>query len=297
MLPVAGQPMIARVLEMLSHGGVGRFVVVVHPDDAPLIELLGGSEWASRVDLAYQVRREGMAAALQCAVPFIQASGDGEFLLAACDNLYPEGHVSALMAYRRFHALDAALTFLQVSREQIPTLAVVAMDGQLVTSIVEKPRPEDAPSDLGVPSLYALSNRILRHLPHVPVSSRGEREFPDVLRLAIEAGDRVGGLTVSQRMTLTRPADLLALNIDRLRADSAAVGIDIAFPEDVVIHHPVRVESGAEIGRGCQLGPDVYVETGGRIGPGARVRRTVILRGAAIPAGASVEDTVVSGTG
>jgi len=106
--------------------------------------------------------------------------------------------------------------------EQTPTLAVVAMEGERVTHIVEKPRPEETLSDLGVPSLYVLSTRVLDYPPRVPVSPRGERDFPDALRLLIEDGGEVGGLVVEWRMTVTYPADLVALNRYFLRLDPAA---------------------------------------------------------------------------
>ncbi|MCJ7737155.1 MAG: NTP transferase domain-containing protein, partial [Anaerolineae bacterium] len=75
MLPIAGRPMIERVLEMLERAGVNEFVVVVHPDDCPLTALLTNDRWRDRVALAYQAQREGMAAALACSVPLIAGAG------------------------------------------------------------------------------------------------------------------------------------------------------------------------------------------------------------------------------
>jgi len=293
MLPVAGKPMVERVMEMLVRGGAGRFIVVVHPDDRALIECLRRPLWAGRVRLACQGQRLGMAHALECAVPFIREDGAPDFILASCDNLYPEGHVAALIARRREDGLDAALTLMRVWPEQIPTLAVVVLRNGRVTHIVEKPRPEDAPSDLGVPSLYALSAGVLDYLPWVPVSPRGEREFPDALRLLIENGGRVGGLLVPWRMTVTRPADLLALNRHFLRHDPTCATVEAGVPADVSIISPVRVEAGVELGPGCRVGPAVYLEAGSRVGAGATLRRAVVLRGATVEADAVVEGAVL----
>jgi len=294
MLPIAGKPMLERVLEMLEQAGVDQFVVVVHPDDSALIEHLTNYRWRGRVGLVFQARREGMAAALACAVPLIDAAGVDEFVLASCDNLYPEGHARALISHRREARLDAALTLLRVRPEQIPTLAVVAMRDGLVTHIVEKPRAEDAPSDLGVPSLYALSTSALEYLSRVPLSARGEREFPHALRLMIEDGRRVGGVTIAERMTLTRPADLLALNRHVLRTDSMSSEVAMSLTDSTVIQHPVRIEAGAVVGTGCEIGPEVYIEGGANVGVGCRLRNAVILRGATVLNGETVENCVVS---
>ena len=241
-----------------------------------------------------QAQRDGMAAALACSVPLIAGAGVDEFVLASCDNIYPEGHTEALISYRRTAELDAALTFLRVPPEQIPTLAVVAIQDGLVTQIVEKPRPEDAPSDLGVPSLYALSTDALGYLPHVPLSSRGEREFPDVLRLMIQDGRRVSGVTIDERMTLTRPDDLLALNRYLLRMDPAAMTVSVDLPVGTVLRPRVCVEVGVVLGKSCEIGPDVYIETGATVGDGCCMRNAVVLRGASIADGQKVEDCVIA---
>jgi len=292
-LPVAGKPMVERVLEMLARGGADRFIVVAHPDDRALVEHFNQPVWAGRVRLAYQEQRLGMAHALRCAVPFIREDGVPDFILASCDNLYPEGHVAALVARRREDGLDAALTLMQVRPEQVPTLAVVVVQDGRVTDIVEKPPPEEAPSDLGVPALYALSTRVLDYLPQVPVSLRGEWEFPDALRLLIEGGDRVGGVLVRERMTLTCPADLLALNRYFLRHDPTCATIETGLPGDTSIIPPVRIEAGVELGPGCRIGPEVCLEACSHVGAGATLRRAVVLRGAVIAAGGVVAGVVL----
>jgi NDP-sugar pyrophosphorylase family protein len=292
-LPVAGKPMVERVMEALARDGVDRFIVVVHPQDRALIERLGQPPWAGRVRLAYQAQRLGMAHALACAGPVIGEDRASDFVLASCDNLYPDGHIAALAARRRADNLDAVLTLMRVQPEQIATLAVVVMRDGRVTSIVEKPRPEDAPSDLGVPALYALSTGVLDYLPRVPISPRGEREFPDALRLLIEGGGAVGGLRVEWRMTLTRPADLLALNRHFLHHDPTCAVVEATRLGDVRISPPVRIEAGVELGAGCHIGPQVYLEAGARVGTGARLRHAVLLRGAAVEAGAVVEHVLL----
>jgi UDP-N-acetylglucosamine diphosphorylase / glucose-1-phosphate thymidylyltransferase / UDP-N-acetylgalactosamine diphosphorylase / glucosamine-1-phosphate N-acetyltransferase / galactosamine-1-phosphate N-acetyltransferase len=290
MMPIAGQPMLARVLGMLESGGCKQFVIVTHPDDQGLIEHFTSDAWAGRLQLVFQHERRGMAHALACAVPAIRASGAEDFVLAACDNLYPERHVAAMLAGQLRQGLDATLSLMHVAPEVIPTLAVVELKAGLVTRIVEKPRPEDAPSDLGVPALYVLSRRALDVLPRVPLSARGELEFPDVLRLLIEDGGRVGGVLVERRMTLTRPADPLALNRAYLQREPSYVATAVAPHVELV--QPVRIDAGVELGAGCVVGPEVYLESGCHIGAGAAVRRSVVLRGAVVAAGEVLEDKV-----
>ncbi len=293
MLPIAGEPMVGRVMAYLTGEGVDRFVLVVHPDDDALICYLKRSAWRDVIHLTYQDQRLGMAHALACAASVVEAIGERAFVLASCDNVYPEGHAAALIAQMRQGDLDATLTLMAVSPEQIPTLAVVEMTDGLVTHIVEKPNPEEAPSNLGVPALYALSTAVFDYLPRTPISSRGEREFPDTLRLWIEDGARVGGLTTLWRMTMTHPLDLLALNryfLHRLKVNDCP---EDAQSKRILIEQPVCIEAGVSLGVECRIGPEVYVESGAYIGSGALVRRAVILCGGKIAAGDVVEDSVL----
>lgn len=302
-LPVAGKPMIARVLEMLAVGGVERVIVVVHPGDVELLNHLVHSPWAPQCRFAYQEHRLGMAHAVECASPLVRQSQAPEFVLASCDNLYPWGHVAGLIARRRQSRLDAALTLLWTPRERATASAIVVRQAGLVTDIIEKPDLKEIPSyngreeALSAPSLYALSPRVIDYLPQVTQSPRGEREFTDALRLLIADGGKVGGQTVSSRMTLTRPQDLLALNRYVLRSDSHCAKVEARVPSSTTIVPPVRIEAGASVASGCVIGPDAYLESGSHIGPGSSVRRSVIMRGGSVSENRIVDGLVITQAG
>jgi NDP-sugar pyrophosphorylase family protein len=299
-MPIAGKPMIERTLDMLSRGGAEPFIVVVHPEDRPLIDHLRRPPWAEKVRLAYQERRLGMAHAVDCASPLIRETNTRTFLLASCDNLYPDNHVAALIARQREGALDAVLTLAWVTREEATATAVAFVRNGWVRNIIEKPDPESLPSPeqaediLGVPSMYALSTGVLDYLPRVPVSPRGEREFPDALRLLIEDGGRVRGQLVKERMTLTCRDDLLAINRHVLRTDPSAADIQSDLPGDVTIVQPARIDAGARVGSGCEIGPEAYLEASCTVGAGAVVRRAVVLQDGHVEAGQIVEGVVIA---
>jgi dTDP-glucose pyrophosphorylase len=297
MIPIAGTPMVGRVLEMLAEGGCDRFVVVVHPSDHELAGYLSSPRWSANVRIARQPERLGMAHALQCATQEIQEILESEvqdFVLASCDNVYPSGHVASLVRERRSRRLDAVVTLLRVTTAEIATIAVVSMRDGFVCSIVEKPDPADAPSDLGVPSLHVVTTRILECLGRVPVSMRGEREFPDALRLLIEGGGRVGGVVAAQRLTLTRPADLISLTRHYLSLEPDLPCGQAILPRDTRVCQPVRVELGARVGPGCELGPMAVLESGCHVGARSVVRDAVVLRSGTVRPGDTIEHAVVA---
>jgi NDP-sugar pyrophosphorylase family protein len=298
-MPVAGKPMIERVLDMLHAGGVDVAVVVIHPSDAELVSFLTHSSRFPDIHLVYQEKRLGMAHAFRCAVPVVRDLDEEEFILASCDNLYPHSHVAELIGLRRRQQLAAALSLTWVPRREASGSAVVGLHEGRVTDILEKPDPDAIPRygregcALIAPSLYALTESILPYLDRVCPSSRGELEFTAVLRLLIGRGFRVGGLLVDRRLKLTRPQDLLTLNLHFLdsRRDRSLVECDI--PADVTIVPPVLVEGDSRVGAGCAVGPSAYLEDGSQVGAGAVVRRSVVLRGGSVGPGEIVDGVVV----
>jgi UTP--glucose-1-phosphate uridylyltransferase len=86
--------------------------------------------------------------------------------------------------------------------------------------VVEKPHPDEAPSDLAVIGRYALSPTIFHLLEMTPAGAGGEIQLTDAIRLLLrqepvyalefagvryDTGDPVGLLTTSLAYALKRP--------------------------------------------------------------------------------------------
>lgn len=303
MMPIVGMPIIERVLEMLATGGARRFIVVAHPGDGELPRHLDRSTWREQTRLVYQHKRLGMAHALECAAPLIREERGSNFLLASCDSLYPPAHVARLLSRHREEAPDATLTLMWASRREAMSSAVVIQREGFVTDIIEKPSRQqiseaaDTSQVLTAPSLYALSDRILDHLPEVAPSERGEYEFPQALRLLIAAGGRVAGEYVADRFTLTRPRDLLAINRHFLSADPRTAVVEAPLPPHTILDPPVRIEVGVHLGPHVRIGPEVYLESGCVVRQGVQISRAVILRGGSTDASIVIDEAVVGSNG
>ena len=299
MLPVAGEPLVGRVLERLRVTGLQRFVIVGGPDDEELVQYCRDQQSGS-LSHVVQTERRGMAHALACAAPLI----DQPFVLAACDNLVASDFVAEMMACLETTGADGVLALLRMSPERLQHSAAVELttDGR-VQHVVEKPPPGSTKSDAGSIALYAFRPRLLEHLD-VPVSSRGEQELQSAVQALIDAGGDVRGLFAPGRQTVTRPADLLALNLHYLAHDergggepalSAVDPVQVSLPPDVTLLPPVRIEAGVQIGAGCVIGPRVYLEAGCQVGEGAVLRDAVVLRGGVVPDRAEVVEAVCAG--
>lgn len=290
MAPVAGKPMVERVIDMLAANGVSEFIVLVSPEDPEIVPHFERMRPELDIRFVVQPERLGMAHALGLAAPFI----GGDFVLSACDNLTPNGHVAELLAAHRSRNALATLSLMPIDIAQASSTGIVDWQDGWVGRVVEKPRPEEAPSNISSLPLYVFAPRILDHLPAVRPSARGEYELQDAIQLLIDRDGGVTGVLTESRIQLTNAADLLALNRHYL----ALNGVEARAPLPPAgigarLIPPVRIEAGVVVGPGCVIGPHVYIEAGCVIGAGARLENVVALRGAQIADGAVHRDEVV----
>jgi NDP-sugar pyrophosphorylase family protein len=289
MVPVLGRPLVERVMAPFIANGVRDFVLVISPEDLE-IEAYFSQRTNLEITTRFivQVERLGTAHALGLAAPYI----GGRFLVSACDSLVDGAHVEALLAAAQ--EADVVLSLLDVEPEVVSRSAAVELDGLVVRRIIEKPRPEEAPSHTVSLPLYVLPQHVFDILPGLPASCRGELELQDAIQKLIDGGSRVVGVRSTDRQQVSTPEDLLALNRRLLRAGSEHC---LVAPEQVgngtCFVPPLRIEKGVTIGNGCELGPDVYLENGCNIGDRVVLRDSLVLRGAHVRDGQRVVGRVL----
>ncbi len=292
MIPILGKPIVERVLETLIVNGVDEVVMVVSRMDGDVRRHFSSNNHL-QVDIQYveQSDRLGMANALSLSAEYI----NGPFIMSACDNLTPPEHVAELL--RRHSEVDASatLSLMRIDRSLVSRTGIVEWEDDRVKSIIEKPSPEEAPSNISSLPLYVFSDEILDYLPRVQISPRGEYELQDAIRMLIQETDRVTGVFTDQRLQLTNASDLLALNRHYLTEGGDTPQL---APRTVGQHThlitPLRIEEGTTIGAGCVIGPRVYIERDCVIGDDVLIKDAVVLRGSVIREGSQVVGEVVS---
>ncbi len=126
----------------------------------------------------------GRGHAVLCAEPGV---GDDPFaVLLADDLLVGESSPPVLKQMVDVYNYNrcSVLGVMNVPREQTGSYGIVSTerdsgDVQRVTGIVEKPRPEDAPSTQAVVGRYILSGRIFDHLRRIKPGAGGELQLTD----------------------------------------------------------------------------------------------------------------------
>lgn len=321
LVPVAGVPLIERVVAHLATHGVDRVVLSLgyRPDS---FFAAFPSNTAAGVPLTYIVEPEPLDTAGAIRFAAKEAGVKDTFVVANGDVL-TDLDVTALVDVHRFNGAEGTIALTPV--DDPSRFGVVALDGDgRVTDFVEKPPPGEAPTNLINAGTYVFEPSVLGRIAPEQKISVERVVFPAMVaegRLFALSSDRYWldvGLPDSYLRATT---DLLdgtrgpgppAPNADRRAEGGWILGEPVVDPgadvdDQSLLCDGCRVGAGVSVRRSV-VGPasrvaasasldDAVLLAGAIIGEGAVVERSIVGPGAVIGAGAKVTGLSVLGEG
>jgi mannose-1-phosphate guanylyltransferase len=171
-----------------------------------------------------------------------------------------------------------------------------------ILRFVEKPEPEEAPSNRVNAGIYVMEKTALRWIPRGREVSIERETFP----MLIEQGAGVYGKTISGYwMDLGtkeryRQAHWDLLNQElRLKLDAEErepgiwIGRNVRLGNGVLLLPPVLAGDDVTIGDGAVVGPYSVIGKGCKIGKGANILHSIVWSDCRLPDGVRVEDSIV----
>ncbi|HTZ09835.1 MAG TPA: NDP-sugar synthase [Acidimicrobiales bacterium] len=297
LLPVAGAPMLERVLAQLQRHGVDEAVLSLgYRPDAFMAAYPGGE--AAGVRLSYAVEPEPLDTGGAIGFAAAHAGIDETFLVVNGDVL-TDVDTTALVAFHRSHGAAATLHLTAV--EDPSRFGVVPTDDEgRVLEFVEKPPPGTAVTNLVNAGTYVLEPAVLDRIPPGRRVSVEREVFPGlaaegaVYALASDAywldtGTPAAYLTANfDLVDGTRPGPPLA-GARRLPSGTWVVGdptLEGSVAGPGLVGDGAVVAAGAGV-RGSVLGAGAVVEAG------AAVDGSVLLPGARVGAGSTVTGSIL----
>ena len=246
MLPVVDKPLIQYAVEEAADAGITDMIFITgrnkraiedHFDKAYELEteltaknktqLLEVVQAAAPKGINYIFIRQGEALglghAVLCAHPVV---GNDDFVVMLADDLIDAKTPVLKQMVDRYDANGHGLIGVQnIPREDTSSYGIVAIDAMKdrlgrINKIVEKPKPEVAPSTLGVVGRYVLPGRIFQHLRNLKPGSGGELQLTDAIASLIaeepvyayefegtryDCGDKLGYLKATVAYGLKHP--------------------------------------------------------------------------------------------
>ena len=268
MIPVANRPILQHVIEGLVKAGIKDIVLVVGYKKERIMSHFGdGKAIGARIQYVVQDRQVGTAHALHVA----EAEVDDDFLVIAGDNLIDVHTVQDLLKYKSGNAV------VVTSSEMPSKYGVVRLEGDQVTSIVEKPSSKI--SNIISTGMYHFTPDIFKLIDDG--IAHGESTITDILQRNLQRVPLLAVRTSGRWMDAVYPWDLIRLNGAAMDfqgqqlAGSVEKGAvlkgDVSIGTGSKIRSGCYIEGPVTIGEGCDIGPQVTIMPSTSIGDGVSI--------------------------
>ncbi len=188
MIPVAGKPILERIVLGLKEAGIEDFVLITGYKGEVIHKCFGdGKRLGVRIVYMDQKELSGTAKAVLLGR---EAIGDSDFFLSWGDILVdPDNYAKMKDLFERGDA--DAIQAVNKMEDPYRGSSVVFDEFGIVREIIEKPPKGTAPSPFNGSGVFCFKPEIFEFAERVPISDRGEYELPQALQMMIEAGKKI----------------------------------------------------------------------------------------------------------
>ncbi len=184
LMPIGGKETLYFIIKEILDNGINSIGIVVSEENSEEIEkFISNSNFNGKISLIIQHEQLGVAHAVKISQSFIR---DEDFILYLGDNLFEKGIKKLIQKFANEN--NNVLYIKNVEDPRKFGVAVVDNDGKL-KEIIEKPK--NPPSKLAVTGIYGFKNNIFDYIGQISLSSRGEYEITDAIKLSIDNNDVV----------------------------------------------------------------------------------------------------------
>jgi len=292
-LPLAGRPHIAYVIDWLARHGVDDVVISCGHLADGLRAALGGLE-TPPIRYAEEPDPRGTAGAIRFAEELL----DERFLVLNGDILC-DLDLSAMIEHHASSGARATIALYPV--EDVTGYGLVRRrdDGE-ITAFLEKPDPAEIDSDEINAGAYLLERSLLGEIPAGREVSIERELFPTLVGRGLH-GVRLPGYWID----IGTPERYLQANWDILERRLETSTGETIGPDGVLIEPgadcdqgmiegPALIGAGSVLETGARVGPRTVLGAGCRVGEGAVVEGSVLLDRCVIGADARVAGAILS---
>lgn len=307
LIPVGGKPLLEHVLTSLKAAEISEALIVVHYMADKIRQYFGdGSHLGMKLEYVFQKQIGGTADAVGVAEDHVKE----DFLLVDGGHYFTPIVVENILRSYEKEKPIAAMTIVPVKNPK--EYGIVALDGSHVTNIIEKPKPQEAPTNLANASVYIFQPRIFDKIRRTSKSPRGELEITDSLRLLIqEEKNHVLAVQASSNewLDVGRPWDLFDANQRALNQaepivkgeiedgahliGSVTIGKHARIRSGAYIQGPAYIGEHSDIGPNCYIRPYTSIGKNVRIGNACEIKNSIIMDKAHIGHLSYVGDSII----
>lgn len=279
LIKVGGEPILEHCLNAVKTSGIEEALIVIYYMGDAIRQYFGDGEKSGlKIEYVEQKAVLGTGNAVSLVEPYIK----DEFLLVYGDLLFSAEAMKNVIDLHKKEKPAATMAVVPVENPE--DYGIVELeDEKYVKRIVEKPKHEEAPSNLANAGIYVFSTEIFDKVREISASARGEWEITDAISQLSKEKKTVLAVKISQDdwIDIGRPWDLLEANRWALmRMDHKVYGYvesgahligPVTVAETAHIRSGAYIEGPALIDEESDIGPNCYIRSYTSIGKKVRI--------------------------
>jgi mannose-1-phosphate guanylyltransferase / phosphomannomutase len=275
LLPIVGQPMLARVVRLLGQHGVERCVVTLQHQASVVLKYFS-ADHIEGVNLRFLTEPRPLGTA--GSVRYAQTWLDDDDILVISGDCLTDMNLREL--YRRHQETGADLTIALAHRNDPRNYGVVSIDDDgRVVSMVEKPSWGEVADDTVNTGVYIVSPRVLDAIPVDGPSDWAHDIIPTLLRRGARVyGQVMDGYWEDVGTFASYSSAQRDLLDGKVRSDVEAFEV----APGVLVATGAELSPEAEVRPPVYIGPFAKIEADAVIGPYTVVGTNALVRGRAL---------------
>jgi UDP-N-acetylglucosamine diphosphorylase/glucosamine-1-phosphate N-acetyltransferase len=291
LIKVGGKPILEHCLNAVKTSGIEEALIVIHHMGDAIRQYFGdGEKFGLKIEYIEQKAVLGTGNAVNVVEPYVK----DDFLLVYGDLLFSTEAVKNVIDLHRKEKPAVAMVVVPVENPE--DYGIVELeDEKHVKRIVEKPKHEEASSNLANAGIYVFSTEIFDKIRETSASARGEWEITDAISRLFKEKKMVLAVKISQDdwIDIGRPWDLLEANrwvlerMDHKVCGYIESGAHLIGPVSVAetarirsgayIEGPALIDENSDIGPNCYIRPYTSIGRKVRIGNACEIKNSLIM--------------------
>ena len=291
LIKVGGKPILEHCLNAVKTCGIEEALIVIHYMGDAIRQYFGdGKKFGLKIEYVEQKTVLGTGNAVSMVEPCVK----DDFLLVYGDLLFSAEAVKNVIDLHAKEKPVATMAVVPVGNPE--DYGIVELeDEKNVKRIVEKPKHEEAPSNLANAGIYVFSTEIFDKIRETSASARGEWEITDAISQLSKEKKTVLAVKISEDgwIDIGRPWDLLEANrwalmkMDHKVRGHVENGAHLIGPVSVAetarirsgayVEGPAFIDEESDIGPNCYIRPYTSIGKKVRIGNACEIKNSIIM--------------------
>jgi NDP-sugar pyrophosphorylase family protein len=297
LVPFVNRPVMEHILALLKRHNISEVISNLHhlPDQIPAY-FGNGESTGMNILFRKEEKLSGDAGGVRFCRDFL---GDGTFLVIMGD-LITDADLSYVVEQHRAKGAIATIALQRVA--DVRHFGVAVLDNDcFIKGFQEKPKPEEAISDLASTGIYVLEPEVFEYIPKTGEFGFGRQLFPSLVQKGLPVlGVQVFGYwsdigTIENYRASSFDAlnGLIDLELPGTPFENGWLGEGSKIAEDCQIDGMVMIGKNCVVESGVQLRGHVIIGDDCKVEKGTRIEESIIWSGCSIGAGSDIRETVI----